>query len=252
MLNAERYSSIAAIFRDKGIQLSDRDVMLYADAFEIIAFFLKEKLSNEEMVCVVDFLSDVITNKAPHVVAFVPKNDRLRVQYPLMEKMAATKDKLTSREKEILAFCVYWMTCVQVYDEKYNTVVSGLVDFKSTGHVLSLYKKEKANRPEFFPEIKIEPDVDKTTYGLSIKNPIRLTSVADEYLYLNRLRFNNSLVEYERKGSCRSENGHMIDVYTLTLANKKFLSHKKVSVELYIDAYSDVEIIQPPAGLSLV
>ena len=149
MLNIERYRSIDAIFKSRGIELPDKDVMLYADAFEIIASLLNGKLSDEEMVRVVDFLSDVITGKAPHVVAHVPRSERLRVQYPLLEIIAATKGKLTSKEKELLAFCVYWMNCVQVYDETRAVTVSGLVDFTSVEKVLSLYEYEKKQRPAF-------------------------------------------------------------------------------------------------------
>ena len=37
MLNENRYNSVKAIFQEKGVSLSENDVQLYADVFEIIA-----------------------------------------------------------------------------------------------------------------------------------------------------------------------------------------------------------------------
>lgn len=251
MINVERYHSIDAIFKSLGIRLSDIDVILYADAFEIIAVLLNDKLTNEEMVRVVDFLGDVITGKVPAVAAHVPKNERLMVQYPLMDKMAATKGKLTSTEKELLAFCVYWMNCVQVYDEERAVTVSGLVDFTSVEKILSLYEYEKKQRPAFFSGASPSPVVNKETYGLSLENPVRVTSVSDAYAYLNMLRYNGQPVPYVRIGSFSGKDGHLVDKYALTITQRKFLSKKQVQVDIFIDAYAMEAIILPPPDFTL-
>ena len=251
MLNIERYRSIDSIFKAQGIQLSDEDVMLYADAFEIIASLLNGKLLDEEMVRVVDFLGDVITGKAPHVVAHVPKSERLRAQYPLLEKIAATKGKLTSKEKELLAFCVYWMNCVQVYDEERAITVSGLVDFTSVEKILSLYEYEKKQRPSFFLAVKPRPQINRETYGLTLDNPVRVTSISDAYAYLNMLRYNNQPVPYVRVGSFSGKDGHLVDKYTLTVTQRKFLSKKQVQVDIFIDAYAMEATILPPPEFTL-
>ena len=251
MLNKARYHSIDSIFKSQGIQLSNEDAMLYADAFEIIAFLLNSKLSDEEMVRVVDFLGDVITGNAPHVVVHVSKSERLRVQYPLMEKMTATRGKLTPTEKELLAFCVYWMNCVQVYDEERAIAVSGLVDFTSVEKILSLYEYEKMQRPAFFLGTSPSPVVNKETYGLSLENPVRVTSVSDAYAYLNMLRYNGQPVQYVRIGSFSGKDGHLVDKYALTITQRKFLSKKQVQVDIFIDAYATEAIILPPPDFTL-
>ena len=246
MLNRERYQSIDAIFKLRGIELPDEDVMLYADAFEIIASLLNGKLSDEEMVSVVDFLGDVITGKALHVVVHVSKGERLRAQYPLMEKMAATRGKLTPTEKELLAFCVYWMNCVQVYDAEREITVSGLVDFTSVENILSIYEYEKNQRPAFFSGVNSKPVINRETYGLTLDNPVRVTSIPDAYAYLNMLRYNNQPVSYVRVGSFSGKDGHLVDKYVLTITQRKFLSKKQVQVDLFIDAYATEAIIFPP------
>lgn len=251
MLNAERYQSIDAIFKSRGIELPDKDVVLYADAFEIIASLINSKLSDEEMVRVVDFLGDVITGKAPHVVAHVPKSERMNVQYPLMEKMTATRGKLTATEKELLAFCVYWMNCVQVYDEERAITVSGLVDFTSIEKILSLYEYEKKQRPAFFSGASPSPVANKETYGLSLENPVRVTSISDAYAYLNMLRYNNQPVPYVRIGSFSGKDGHLVDKYVLTITQRKFLSKKQVQVDIFIDTYATEAIILPPPEFTL-
>lgn len=251
MLNLKRYHSIDSIFKSMNIQLADRDVILYADAFEILAAFLNNKLSDLEMVKVVDFLGDVITEKAPRVVVHVSKDERIKVQYPIMEKMTATKGKLTDQEKEMLAFCVYWMNCVQVYDEERDLVVSGLVDFTSVEKIAALYKTEKKNRPDFFAAENTKPVIDRTTYGLSLENPVRLTCIPDAYAYLNKLRHDNKPVDYSRLGSFSGKDGHLVDKYVLTVTQRKFLSKKISQTEIYIDCYSDVAIVVPPQGFTL-
>ena len=252
MLNIERYRSIASIFKTRGIRLSDEDVVLYADAFEIIASLLNNKLADEEMVRIVDFLGDMITAKSPHGIARVPKDERLRVQYPLMEKIKAIKGRLTPKEKELLAFCVYWMNCVQVYDEERNVVISGLVDFTSVEKIVSLYEYEKIQRPSFFSAKKPQPVVNKETYGLSLDNPVRVTSISDAYAYLKMLRYNNQPVPYARIGSFSGKDGHLVDKYVLTVTQRKFLSKKQIQVDIFIDAYATEAIILPPPEFTLV
>ena len=251
MLNIERYRSIDAIFKSRGIELPDKDVMLYADAFEIIASLLNSKLSDEEMVRVVDFLGDLITGNVPHMVAHVSKGERLRVQYPMMEKMAATRGKLTPTEKELLAFCVYWMNCVQVYDEKRAITVSGLVDFTSVEKILSLYEYEKKQRPAFFSGLNPKPVINREMYGLTLDNPVRVTSISDAYAYLKILRYNNQPVPYVRIGSFSGKDGHLVDKYVLTITQRKFLSEKQVKVDIFIDSYATEAIILPPPDFTL-
>ena len=251
MLNLKRYHSIDSIFKTMNIQLSDRDVMLYADAFEILATFLDNKLSDLEMVKVVDFLGDVITGKVPRVAFHVSKDERIKVQYPIMEKMTETKGKLTNQEKEMLAFCVYWMNCIQIYDEERDIVVNGLVDFTSVEKIAALYKAEKERRPAFFATEKTKPVIDRTTYGLSLENPVRLTCIPDAYAYLNNLKYDNKPVEYSRLGSFSGKDGHLVDKYVLTVTQRKFLCKKTIQTVIYIDSYSDEAVIMPPHGFIL-
>ena len=251
MLNEERYRSIRRIFERMELQLSERDMELYADAFEIISQFLHHKLNDIQLVKVVDYLGDVITEKATHIVSHVPKSDRLKVQYVLLEKIPPTKGKLNQEEKELLAFCVYWMNCVQVYDEEQDTIVTGLRDFTSVDKIRALYEDEKTRRPDFFALWKPKPTVDETTYGLSLDNPIRVKSIPVAYEYLNRLRYNGQPVHYERIGSFEGGNKGLVDGYTLTTTQRGFLKKKTVNTVIYIDPYSDWNILLPPPGFEI-
>lgn len=233
------------------LQLSEQDMELYADAFEIISQFLHHKLKDIQMVKVVDYLGDVITGKATHIVPHVPKSDRLKIQYILLEKIPPTRGKLTQEEKELLAFCVYWMNCIQVYDEDQDMIVTGLHDFTSVEKIRTLYEDEKMRKPDFFAPWEPKPTVDEATYGLSLDNPIRVKSISTAYAYLNRLRYNGQPVSYERIGSFEGRNGGIVDGYMLTTIQRGFLTKKTVYTDIYIDPYSDWNILLPLPGFVL-
>ena len=56
MLSEKRYDSIKRIFAEKRICLSEEDLRIYADVFEIISHYINNKLTDEEMIESYDFL----------------------------------------------------------------------------------------------------------------------------------------------------------------------------------------------------
>ena len=73
MLSEKRYGEVISVFEEKGIQLNENDIRLYADVFEVIAHFINDKLTTKEMMEAYDFLSDVILNRRPDTKVHVEK-----------------------------------------------------------------------------------------------------------------------------------------------------------------------------------
>jgi len=150
MINPERYSEVKDYIENGRFDLTDNEIQLNADMIEIIGQLTNNKLSTKELLETVDFLSDLIKNKNPKLL-LVEKNDRIKVQFRVMEGMQQVAGKLTPQEKEYLAFCVFWAYCVAVYDDENDITLSGLVDFTSVKKMKNEFKHYKKIRPDFFP-----------------------------------------------------------------------------------------------------
>ena len=142
-------SEARALFKENSIQLGERDIFLYGNAFEIISSLIHGKLTTREIFEAFDFLSDLILNKK-HQYGFIRRDDRIKAQIQIMEEIPQIAGKLTPEEKEALAFCVYHATCVRVFNEDTNKVVTGLTDFTSLEHILQCYEDAKRIRLELF------------------------------------------------------------------------------------------------------
>ena len=60
IISNERFEKLKLLFAYHDISLSDNDIALYSNAFEIISQFVNNKLTNEEIFAVYDLLSDVV------------------------------------------------------------------------------------------------------------------------------------------------------------------------------------------------
>ena len=192
-----------------------------------------------------------ILGKKPKYAVSVPKTERISVQMRVMEEIPETKGKLSIEEKEIYAFCVYYITCIQKYDEQKGTVESGLTDFTSSEYVLRLYQFEKNSYPSRFPKKEEKTYPISKDYGYTEKTPIRLTSVHMSYKYLKSLRYKGNPISYVRRGSISSEDGKLLDAYKLMFTKKGFLRKKEITWELFIDAYAQSPVWVAPEGFTL-
>ena len=144
---------------DCGYDLTDSDITLNVTALNIVSTLIHDKLIARDLIEAYDFLSDVIQEKKPAYAIYVPKQDRLRVQKRVMEKIPQTAGKLTPDEKEMLAFFVYYVTFVVVRDDDGETH-SGIVDYTSVENVKRLYNEMKARNPVLFAPERMPGDYE--------------------------------------------------------------------------------------------
>ena len=122
LINENRYEVTKQLFEKHNIDMPESDTKIYANVFEVIAYFVNNKLTDEEMFLAYDFLSDFLLNKKVEYNVFVSKEDRIRAQVRVMEEIPETAGKLTMKEKIGFAFCMYSAVCLQKYDEPSGTM----------------------------------------------------------------------------------------------------------------------------------
>lgn len=233
-------NELSAIFKKYDLTLNDNYLNLNAQMFEVIRQLTHDKLSTSEMFNAYDFLSDVILQKKPQVAVCVLKNDRIKIQYRLMEEIKETRGKLTRDEKIDFAFCVFYSTCINIFDEETNNIREGIYDITSVEKVLLLKKEAMKSNPERFDIVDDTPYNDMGPFAYSQDNPVLATSVAAGYKYLDALRsLDGSPVPYKRLGSVTSDDGNIFDKYALTASE---------SVIIYINPYANINSTLPPAG----
>lgn len=254
MLSEQRYKEVKAVFQKQnatilaeGVEVppTEIDIRLNADLFEVIGHFTHNKLTTEEMFNAFDFLNDVLQYKKAKYAMPVGKNDKIRVQMRIMEELPETAGKLTMAEKEAFAFCVWYCTCFQIYDEKRKMSLSTLCHFDSIERVESIYAMSKRRYPELFQFVEDNDLSSNDDYGFSLENPVMLTSVRLSYVYLSKLFYNGMPIRYQRQGSRMNSKGVMIDVYLIEGVPERMS-------KIYINAYAQQPILKAPLGFRLV
>lgn len=240
MLSEKRYDSIKRIFAEKRICLSEEDLRIYADVFEIISHYINNKLTDEEMIESYDFLSDVIKNQRPEITLHVERKDRIRAQVKHMDKIPFIGDKLDLDEKVMFAFCIYLAECTCIYDEEADEAQNGVVLFTSVEAIKDEFEKYKKMMPSLFDLTADDTEKENMAdFGYSIDNPILTISVGDAYDYLRRLTCGDNKITYSREGSVMGEEGHILDRYRVTVIEGKFFFKKRKEYVLYIDSYAN-------------
>lgn len=252
MINQSRYESVKAIFKNKGISCSEKYLILNANLFEVISYFTNGKLSDLELMEAFDVLDDLIMGRLPKYALGFPNEERLRIQFRMMEELPQTAGKLSDEEKIAFAFCVFHASCIQVYDEERDMIVNGIVDFDSIEHIKLLMEEEKSRRPEFFIPVLHKKEQTSGEFGYSKMNPICATSIPAAYSFLNRLRYSNGVVIYQRIGACRGIEGHLVDEYSVVVKTRSDLFPKTENIIIYIDAYSQENSKEAPRGFTLL
>lgn len=252
MLSEKRYKEVKNIFEEKGVGLTENDIKLYADVFEIIAHYVNHKLTTREMMEVYDFLSDVILNRRPDIKIHVDKKDRIKVQVALMDKISFIRNKLDLEEKIMLAFCIYLGECIRVYDEESDEVKNGVVLFKSVESIELEFEQCKSINPSLF-EIVTDNSVNENRedFGYCKSNPVLTVSVGDAYNYLARLVCENKNVTYSRIESVWGDNGHILDKYKITITSGMLFFKKSTDYTIYIDSYAASTSTKAPKPFSL-
>lgn len=251
IISQTRYESIKQLFIANEIDMSDREIGIYANVFEIISYFVNGKLTDEEMFMAYDFLSDLIVDKLPKYAVHVPKEDRIRAQVRFLEELPYTAGKLTDEEKIGFAYCVWTAVCLRVLDEENDCTCNGIVLFDSIEHIENNYKHDLEERPDFFSIEKQELVIDDE-YGQKIEKAINTTSVSMSYAYLDHLRYQGKPIKYKRMGSCVNSAGKMVDKYLIYTEKKTLFSKKQVDITyLYINGYCNSTPKVAPKGFTL-
>lgn len=251
LINEKRYEITKQIFDKHNIDMPEYDTKLYANVFEVISYFVNNKLTDEEIFTAYDFLSDFLLNKKVEYNVFVSKEDRIRAQVRVMEEIPETAGKLTMKEKIGFAFCMYSAVCLKVYDKNNNSTLNGIALFDSIEHIEKNMKLEQKRRPDFFV-IEMQNANEHDNYGYSMSNPIKATSVHMGYIYLKHLLYNGKPIEYKRIGSMYFDD-YAIDKYKI-FKTKGFWIFKKEEhiTELYINPYSSNTPKIAPKGFELI
>ena len=252
VLNNRRYVEVRALLEKCGISLSEEYYECLANVFEIISVFVNGKLSNQEILRAYDLLSDVMKNDRPDIVAYVSKEDRIRVAVRLMEELPETKGKLTDDEKIAFAFCILTGECTQIFDEESGQIRSGVVLFDTFEHIESELLYATASDPDRFDLKKSSLIIDER-YGYSVETAIHVTSIPAAYAYLERLKYGGQTIMYDRIGSFVNSVGNHVAGYRIYTQKSGLFSKKKTEVAtLYINSYClDMPSIAPK-GFTLI
>lgn len=253
ILNRQRYQILKDLFYQNKINLSDEEIAIYSNVFEIISQFIHNKLSTEELFVVYDYLSDVLQGKKTEIAVSVPKSERIRTQVRLMEEIPETSNKLTLDEKIALAYCVYTGECVQFYDEKHEMICNGNALFDSFEHIRKEFEYERQQFPSIFNCTESYTNEINDDFGFSAENPIGTTSVDASYNYLFRLRYDGKPISYNRLGSLRNSKGDIIDKYDVFFIKKIVFSKQAVPIgRIFINAYCETTSEIAPKGFTLI
>lgn len=131
------------------IDIPMEDIDPIADILTTTLELINQKIGFMDMITSFDFLGDVMLNQCPELPP-VSKEQRIPVAMLLMDQMPSLKGKLTEKEKEMYAFCIYYANCVQRFEKETNSFISTMGDFISPEKIRSEYEYEKRTFPKHF------------------------------------------------------------------------------------------------------
>ncbi|MBQ4518023.1 MAG: hypothetical protein II997_05515 [Clostridia bacterium] len=247
MLNEKRYIEVKNVFAEHGVELTESDIRLYADVFEIIAHYVNDKLTTREIMEAYDFLSDVILNRRPDIKVHVEKSEKIKLQVALMDKIPFIGNKLDLEEKTTFAFCIYLGECVRIYDEENDTMTNGIVLFKSVESIGQEFENYKSINPTMFGcVIDNTANESRKDFGYSKSNPVLTKTIGEAYNYLSRLVYEGGSITYTRIGSVSGGNGYILDMYKITVTKSILFFRKSMDYTIYIDSYANSTSTKAP------
>lgn len=216
-----------------GVDLTADNYSWYGPYCEVVSRYVNGKLSIGDILSATDKLNDLLTKGLPGFCEVpLAKKDRIQGQIRAMEFLPETKGVLTRDEKEAFAFCVYYHTCVRVFDEKLQTVTMPIHDFESFEKIDAEYHDMK-DPSGVHADMFVSAETPKEgRFGYSPGNPICVASVPEEYAYIKALRRADRVPRsFNRIGSVEGTNGHILDKWEVAYGGKKGF--------LYFDAYAE-------------
>lgn len=251
ILEEKVYNQVKKFMVENNINIDDKGIIANSNMCTIISKFINYKYSVNEILLMYDFITDVLQGKFPQIAINVQKEDRIKTAIKLLDKnyIKFYKDNLNEEEKEKIAFCIVYSFFVYSFNEENNEMEQGIFDFTSFERIEKEYIYEKETFPSKFI-IKKYSDDSKENYGLTIDNPIEVTSVNLEYQYLDSIKTeDNKSIIYERIGSFSGKDNINIDGYEIFV--KGILGKKKVAT-FYISGYGSYNATKPPKGFKFI
>lgn len=247
-ISLRRYRELEPKFKELHPNVDADELVLYANFFEIAGALTGNKMTTDEMIALEVIMKDLLHGKIPKYMLHVPANDRIRAQISLMQQLPFAKS-LTKEEMQRFAFCVVYAHFIQSYDEQNDKMISGLNDFTSADKIMAEYELLQKINPGMF----IQPRKTPTgPFGYSKGNPILTTAVPMAYIYLDSLVYPDAKeVSYNRVGTTRGVDGHILDIYEIKVTIKHWFSSDVKNFTVYIDSYADTNSTDAPEGFKL-
>ena len=243
-LNPYRLSDIKRLLIEKGVNLEEKDYLLYGNMFEILAELTHHKLDNQTMVDAFDELSDLVLNKKLSFAAFILKGQEYKTQIRYMNEMGLLQE-LSDEEKEAFAFCVWQANRVFTTNEN-GEMVTCLSDFDTYEHIKLLYDEDREMKKDAYPTNEKKNTTisnAQAEFGFSADNPICTTSIREAYTLIDGIFYQNEHVKISARSSVKNSNGNIIDQYKLETPSGQ-------NVTIYIDSYAYENSKILPAGFS--
>ena len=222
----------------------------HANYLEIIAQFIHNKMTTEEIYAAHDLLSDILIGAYPRINGnLIEPNDAGRFLMGQMSLLTTTS-QLTQEEKRWFAFCI----CVYIYTKAQGREIGkpqpGITHFTSLARIKKYYEydQEFSAAPYFqtadhFPKYDILQPL-----GYSLENPIITVSIHASYQYLSSLKSHQGVVSLNRECSMRGSFDEILDKWnvSINMPHNQFEKHI-----LYVNPYGIENTRRAPDGFFL-
>lgn len=245
ILNNEYAQQMKAYNKRLELQLSEYECDCYSNMLFVLNRLTDEIYSFDELFCTYDFFTDVLDGKEPKIDIFSHK-DAFKGFYRLSKRYKTTI-KLNEEQRQNFCFAIYWAACIRGYDETKCVETWNMECFENGEEfILNEFKNLQKNDSKKFKIIRYS-DITKENYGLSLDNPIEVTSVSNEYSYLNSIETKSGkTITFERVGSFSGPHDVIVDKFIVF--TKSIFGKKKKIAEIFITGYGTVNDFHTPKG----
>lgn len=224
LLSEKRFDEVKELFIKYDIGLSEKCILLYANAFEWLSRVTHGKLSTEQLLRVYVFTSEWLEE---HIYNCHSKDEKsISKIIEWLEICCDSKGRLTDKEKEEFAV---------IFDKGY-----GIAEYKC--------------KQEGFTEMIVNRIVDKSlceTYGYTIEDPVELWDKFAVNRYLRNLRYNGEEVQAIPFGVWHNSNNYKVRKYDIYLWKGIFRKKREKIASIYINVYSNAIHTVAPKGFTL-
>ena len=249
ILNQEFFELMKKFRDDNNLQkeLTDNECICYANMLSVFYDITNNELPFAKLLQTYDFVTDIIDGSCPDIMII---EDEYRDIYRILKRYSITKN-LNDETLKKVAFLIYQAKCVIIMNEETQQPTWNMQMFeKGTQSFLKEYEYEIKEYPSKFEIKKPISDPTRADYGLSLENPIEVSSISAEYQYLNILLTSDGKeTTYEQDGSGEHSSGTMIDIYKIY--TKKLIGKKEIAT-IYISGYGIENTLNVPKGFRLM